>query len=73
MKVVCIKKYNGKAYYTWLKVDLTIDKIYDVLDYDTQGGNYIIKDDTGYEKIYPKNWFITLEKYRQKRLEKLGI
>jgi hypothetical protein len=62
MKMKCINKYS------WL--NLTIGKIYDIINYNNDGG-YIIINDNGYEFWYPKSWFKPLFEIRNEKINKL--
>ncbi len=68
MKVVCIKNT------AWDKIwSLTINKIYNVehARYDFEPYLYILKDDENANGVYPKDWFITLEEYRNQQINKI--
>jgi hypothetical protein len=74
MKVVCIN--NGemdKATNDW--VNLTIGKTYDVLGDNVSHSDSIfnIINDISNKGSYHSGRFITLDKYRNDKLEKLGI
>ena len=81
MKVVCIKVVciNNKSYMTQVfgegkllgeekSVPLTIGKSYEVLD---GVYNYIIRNDINVRTQYSKDRFISLEEYREQKLNKL--
>jgi hypothetical protein len=79
MKVVCIKKYRSQG----LQYELTYGKIYDIVPKDLlpsvykistiDNFNYWIINDRGYTEYYSKDKFITLEEFRQRKLNQLGI
>lgn len=64
MKVVCIDNINNQ-------LTLTIGKIYDAEGHDRD--YYFIKSDIGHMILYPKNLFLTMNEYRNKKLEEIGI
>jgi len=68
MKVVCIDDYtlSGKK----IK-GLTVGNIYDVIDFTAL--ITLIIDDNGVTNWYNDRSLITLEKYRELKLNKLGI
>ncbi len=74
MKVICINNTIGFSC-----APLTIGKAYDVLNIENyytirySGIFYQLMGDNDVVKCYYKEWFITLEEYRDKKLEKLGI
>jgi hypothetical protein len=67
MKVVCIIEYPG----------LTYHKTYDQVDYDSKeyfGKSFIfIMDNNNVQQSFPRDFFITLEEWREKQLNELGI
>jgi hypothetical protein len=66
-KVVCINAKVGKPY-------LTYGKVYDHIDYDEGITSFIdIIDDTGRESGYRNDYFITLEEWREKQLNEIGL
>ena len=73
MKIVCIKKYRSQG----LQYELTYGKVYDVLpgcglsgiDYN----NYFIINDRGHREYYSKDTFLTLEKWRDRKLNELLV
>jgi len=73
MKVVCIKKYRS----TSLMYELTYGKVYDVLTGCGLSGidnyNYFIINDRGHREYYSKNTFLTLEKWRDRKLNNLLV
>jgi hypothetical protein len=50
---------------------ITIGKIYDVEGHDRDC--YYIKCDSGFTVLYLKRYFLTLDEYRNKKLEDIGI
>ena len=75
-KVICInKKGSSDTDY----IPLTIGKEYDaylLFSFKTDAGThtyYRIIDDTGDTYSYSPDFFITLEEYRDKKLEEIGI
>ena len=73
MKVVCIKKYRS----TSLMYELTYSKVYDILPGCGVKGiddyNYFIINDRGHREYYSRNTFLTLEKWRDRKLNKLLV
>ena len=81
MKVVCICNEGGFLYY------LTINKVYDIIEipsvrrkrasfFENAGASlFRFKDDNDVERSYEvhKNIFITIDEWREKQLDKLGI
>ena len=73
MKIVCIKEYKSQG----LQLELTYGKIYDAkgspyleslpLDWD----NYWIINDRDKLEYYSKNDFITLEEWRERKINEL--
>lgn len=67
MKVVCIIEYPG----------LTYHKTYDQVGYDSKehfGKSFIfIIDNNNVQKRYTRDFFITLEEFREKKLKELGL
>jgi hypothetical protein len=70
-KCICIKDQNVHGY----RFPITEGRMYDVTKtYSDQNGKYIdIIDDRGRKSGYPAIWFISIEMYRDKKLEELGI
>lgn len=71
-KVICINNKKGSSDTDY--IPLTIGKEYDA--YLLFLGPYIyyrIIDDTGDTYSYSPDFFITLEEYRDKKLEEIGI
>lgn len=71
MKVVCTEKMDG--FNPVALMQITIGKIYEV-EITTIIGNlvkYSIINDMGYKYTYPKSMFITLEDYREGRIDKI--
>ena len=65
-KVVCIDETG----YLHIKYG----KVYDHIDYDEGITSFIdIIDDTGRESGYRKDYFITLEEWREKQLNEIGL
>lgn len=80
MKLKCIKNnINGKI----LPIPLTIGKTYDfdsiseeALFEDSYVGSsssYYLKNDIGYYRYYPREWFIDIIELRVEKLKQLGI
>jgi len=81
MKVVCIKKYRSQG----LQYELTYGKIYDTVPSTAflpellsdptsiDNFNYWIINDRGYKEYYSREKFITLEEWRKRQLNELGI
>jgi len=73
MKIVCIKKYRSQG----LQYELTYGKMYDVLPGCGLKGiddyNYFIINDRGHREYYSKNKFLTLEKWRDRKLNNLLV
>jgi hypothetical protein len=72
MKVVCICNEGGFLYY------LTINKVYDIIEIPSVRRNVTLfrfKDDNDVERSYEvhKDIFITIDEWREKQLDKLGI
>jgi hypothetical protein len=68
MKIVCVDNIQ-KVFGCLVKLDLTIDRIYDVIDYaDT---TYIIIDDSGEEIPYSGFRFKKLEDVRDDKINKI--
>jgi hypothetical protein len=68
MRVVCIDNIQ-KAFGSQIKLDLTINKIYDVIDYGDDV--YIINDDFTEEVPYSGFRFKKLEEFRDEIITKL--
>jgi len=82
MKVICVDNNNVLLDNKWN--DITIGKEYTCVDINKIYYKMIfsehfcnihcfILDDSKIYCIYPKNLFISLEEYRNKRLEEIGI
>lgn len=72
MKVVCVCNEGGFLYY------LTINKVYDIIEMPSVRRNVTLsrfKDDNDVERSYEvhKDIFITIDEWREKQLDKLGI
>lgn len=71
MKVVCIKKYRS----TTLQYELTYGKVYDKLPGCGMQGidkyNHWIINDRGHREYYPNKTFLTLEEWRERKLDKI--
>lgn len=73
MKVRCISTCSSEnqksLHFRWL----TLDKVYDTNElYESHYvDKYVIKDDDGNETTYPKFCFITLQEYRDKKVNEL--
>ncbi len=66
MKVICINTGNHRY--------LTMGKMYECeFDYEQISKCVLIIDDGGVCDFYSKSYFITIEEYRNKKLEKIGI
>ncbi len=68
MKMLCI---DNKTLSSSVYAYLTINKIYEVHFIDTDW--IFITNDVGKDLYVPREWFLPLEEYRDKKLEKLGI
>jgi hypothetical protein len=70
MKVICIKNDD-----LWLNHELTMGKEYEYSsEFEFTGTKYIlVRTDDGKMRSCPMEIFITLEEYRDKKLEELGI
>jgi hypothetical protein len=74
MKVICI---SNKLKYT----GITIGKEYEIIpellsqisDFYINDDIYHIRNNNGFDFYYPKEYFITIEEYRDKKLNELGI
>ncbi len=67
MNIVCI----SNKFYIWEYVGIEIGNIYNVIEYLPNvhpNGRFRLE---GVDKIYPKELFITLEEYRQAKLNKI--
>ena len=64
MKVVCIKNIGPH-------VDITIDKVYDVIEQRDQIDTYYIRNDKGQVYGYIKTRFITLEEFRENKIKEI--
>ena len=77
MKVVCIKKYRSQG----LQYELTYGKVYEtvpgtatIFDFlPIDDFNYWIINDRGCKEYYSKDKFLTLEEWRKRKLNELGI
>ena len=71
MKVVCIKKYLSQG----LQHELTYGKVYIVSKTDSIMGLdiYYIINDRGYKEYYPYSDFVTMEEWREIKLNYLGV
>jgi len=67
VKVICIDIQNNPPWW-----NLTIDKIYDSCEVTHERTIYIV-DDSGLGRYYPRSCFITLDEYRNQKLEDIGI
>jgi hypothetical protein len=73
MKVKCISTCSSKdqksLHFRWL----TLSKVYETNElYDSHyTDKYVIKDDDGNETTYPKFCFMTLQEYREKKVDEL--
>ena len=71
MKVVCIKKYRS----TNLVYELTYGKVYDTLPGCGLPGidnyNYWIINDKGNKEYYMRSKFLTLEEFRNRKIQNI--
>ena len=69
MKVVCIKHFKSQG----LQYELTYGKVYESLHKPHWSDNesYFIECDRGFISVYNKNSFITLEEWRERKLDKI--
>ena len=71
MKVVCIKKYRS----TSLVYELTYGKVYDTLTGCGLSGiddhNYWIINDRGNKECYLRSKFLTLEEFRNRKIQNI--
>jgi hypothetical protein len=80
MKIICISDDNtliiGKKYSeaidSYYEFNLTVGKVYEYFNIDNINWYQII-DDSGFKFYYPPCFFITIEDYRNKKLEDIGI
>lgn len=83
MKVVCANLGEDLGYKTYIK-NITVGKLYDVIsqhqDYIIRGSSitdyvtlYNIRNDEGDMIRYNKKLFVSLEDWREMRLDKIGI
>jgi hypothetical protein len=71
--IICVnrKQYQDDDY--WMG-SLTIGKMYKILQtYNDNGIEFMIKNDYGFEHIYPESMFKTIQEFRQEKLNELGI
>jgi len=75
MKVVCIKDYLSTGLHAPNRQELTYGKVYDVINIrDILGEDvYWIINDIGYKEYYTYSQFLSLEEWREKQLNELGI
>ena len=72
-KVVCIDEKTRDSL-TKSPMHLTYGKVYDHIDYDEGVTSFIsIIDDTGIEFNHRKFRFISIEEWREKQLNEIGI
>jgi hypothetical protein len=73
MKVICVNNIIPVDNED-ISIPLTIGKEYDIcfVTY-CRPIHYTIVDDAGNKHLYQKDFFITLEEYRNKRLKEIGI
>jgi hypothetical protein len=69
VKVVCIDNTADR----WKTNDITTNKTYLVESIFQKGDLIFINNDKGEKEWYNSKLFITLEEFREKRLEDLGI
>ena len=67
MNVKCISNNSGDYIY------LTVGKEYTYINIFHQVKYYRIIDDTNSSNVYPMKCFLTLEEYRNRKLEEIGI
>lgn len=72
-KIICIKNNTEGGFVCH---HLTIGKEYEC--FDTYFNNDVfyfcaVRDDNNESMLFPKNYFLTLEEYRDKKLKELGI
>lgn len=73
LKVICVLSIiNPKTY----KHELTLNKIYDAIDMETQTHvrktkTYNLIDDTGFRTSCDKSYFITLAEYRETQINEI--
>ena len=73
--IVCV--YNNNIYWPSLKISLTVGKAYTILNnvLQKQGDNlvtlYAVIDDNNERRSYNEIYFISLNEYREKQLNKL--
>lgn len=67
MKVVCIKSDRNNK--------VTVGRAYDTMDINVilSKLNYYIEDDLGNKALFDTRLFITLEEFREQKLNDLGI
>lgn len=76
MEVVCIKPpglKSGNVHYQYdkIKPDLEVGKVYSVVF--ESGFFYYINNRNGGQSSYTKDSFVTLEEWRESRLNQIGI
>lgn len=69
MKVVCV---SGLTDEECVEI-LTNGKIYHILDFFSYGDLCHIIDNCGNKRCFPTNMFISIEDYRNEKLNRLGI
>ena len=76
MEIVCIKKYKSQG----LQLELTYGKLYKVLPFPfgAEGlpyteNNYSIVNDRNQTEYYSKGDFVTIDEWRELKLEEVGI
>jgi len=69
MKVVCIKNFKSQA----LQYELTYGKVYEVQSKPewADKDSHFIMCDRGYISSYRKECFVTIEEWREKKLNKV--
>ena len=69
--IICVnrKQYQDDDY--WMG-SLTIGKVYEII-FDNDDIEFMIKNDYGFEHIYPESMFKTIQEFRQEKLNELGI
>lgn len=79
-KIICVNKTPGdRLTMGELPISITIGKEYETyyelfnIDGDQSFIYLPIVDDAGYMRLYPKDFFMSKEEYRNQKLEDIGI